>query len=137
MKRKDEFLILGFTGAFSSGCTTAAKFFENRLNKVRKDFVGQKSEFNAKIANLYVGHNNSQWDNSKPKGLKELIRVVRKRQIINVLEKIEDAKFFYISMTDMMHSLLIESLLTGENREGEAPQRYKNVIKLVESCPKE
>jgi len=131
MRRRDDFLILGFTGAFSSGCTTAARFFENRLTEVREEFVGQKSEINAKIANLYAGKNNNHLDNTKEKGLKELLKRVRKRQIINVLEKIEDVQFFYISMTDMMHSLLIESLLTGETEEADTPEAYKELINFV------
>ena len=48
---KRGFLVLGFTGPLSSGCTTAAKFFENDLNKYinkRCDKALPKIEFNIK-----------------------------------------------------------------------------------------
>jgi len=74
MNRKDDFLIIGITGPFSSGCTTAAKFFETGLSTVKKKYVSLKEKIDADIAEWY---NNK---NKHNKSRKEIVKLLRRRQ---------------------------------------------------------
>lgn len=132
MKRQDEFLILGFTGAFSSGCTTASQFFLNGLSRAKKDFIAAKSKTNSDIANFYKQRRNEiDREEAKKERTKKILKLARKRQIINALEKVEDVPFFYISMTDIMHSLVIEYCVTNGTKLSPVPDRFKDVVDLV------
>lgn len=132
MQKKDDFLIPGFTGAFSSGSTTAAMFFKEELNKVRGDFLAKKEETNASIANFYnKSVVESKSDDEKPQ--KELLKLVRRRQVINALEVLEPVDFFYISMTDMMHSLLLEDVILSVDHPSDTPELYSDLIDFVKT----
>lgn len=129
---KDDFLILGFTGAFSSGCSTSALFFINELKKVKNALIGEKSETDSDIANFYNQFEHKD-ETFKINELK-ILDVARKRQFINVLENIGETEFYYISMTDVMHSLLIEYFLTTPKNN--INRKYGDLIKLINNWSK-
>jgi len=53
MFKKDDFLIIGITGPFGSGCTTAAKFFEKDFEKIRIEYISGKNKVQADIVKWY------------------------------------------------------------------------------------
>jgi len=132
MTKKDDFLIIGITGPFGSGCTTAAKFFERKFKKARVGYIAKKDEIQANIV---------QWYKSSPekRSKKEIIKFLRERQFINALEKLNDIPgFYYISMTKIMNHLIIKFYLSTDL---DIPEKYKKVKKCldewVHSLPKE
>jgi deoxycytidylate deaminase len=137
--KKDDFLILGFTGPFGSGCTQSARFFENKLRDQRNSLVSQKESVNANIVNLYRQRKTSEYCKNKDLAKEELMGLVRQRQIINSLEDIEAGPFYYISMTDMLNSLLVRDCLTAKNsgRYKKLPPGYEKLLNLVENIAKD
>ena len=105
MFKKDDFLIIGITGPFGSGCTTAAKFFEKDFEKIRIEYISGKNKVQADIVKWYKS-------DAKEKSKKEIIKLLRERQFINALENLKDVpNFYYISMTKIMNHLIIKSYL--------------------------
>jgi len=130
---KRGFLVLGFTGPLSSGCTTAANFFENDLNKYIKKgcnkalpkiefkIKGKYKEFNQRKIDLitkdykkqklakYQVHRNL---NKLSYQLKELLNL---RETLSILKEYQGNNFKYISMTEMLLKLTIENLSCEED----------------------
>lgn len=130
---KDDFLILGFTGAFGSGSTSAAQFFHKQFDTKRKQYVAQKDTVNAEIADFYKKLSQAKKHNDTKEKKKELLKLVRKRQIINALTDVEPAQFYYISMTDMLNSLLVKECLAPLD---ETEQYSPDYAKLKDSVSK-
>lgn len=125
---KRGFLVLGFTGPLSSGCSTSARFFEKDINsyigkrcekgllKVEKD-IAKKYEL---IQNLKIDLGNKNYNknsifseiNKTSRHLKEQLKI---RETLSVLSQYDKNNFKYISMTDMLLKLTIEKLSSVEN----------------------
>jgi uridine kinase len=52
---RDDFLIIGITGPFCSGCTTTANFLVSKLKSTKEHFIGQKDSTNSQIISFYKG----------------------------------------------------------------------------------
>ncbi len=133
-KKKHGFLILGFTGPLSSGCTSAAEFFEKEINnyiskrcekalpriqdkitRSRNDIKKQKNLLNKPKANkhqIYTAINRLHYK------LKEQLNL---RETLTVLTEYNYNNFMYISLTDMLVKLTIESLSEKRETELEGP----------------
>lgn len=129
---KHGFLILGITGPLSSGCTTAANFFENSL-----DYYIDKSINNAipkiltSINKLYTKLINykqlldlEQSELKKDKLYKKIFNFHTKlkeyltlRETLTVLSEYRENKFIHISMTDMLIKLTIEHVYDKDENE--------------------
>ena len=133
MKPKDDFLILGFTGPFCSGCTTAAKFFENKLNEEKNNLILKKNEVDSLIANYYTNPPKEIIVSNDITKKKYIIRLLRERQIINALCKIQDHSFYYISMTDMMNSIMVIRFLNKSPAKTKLKEKYLKLIMFLES----
>jgi len=129
--RKDGFLILAFTGAFSSGCTTAAQFFMSQLPTKRAASVAAKDDVNTSIANFYK---HTPADEKLPDSILEMTRT---RQVINVLEKLDDVPFIYIPMTNVMNGLLLEHCILTNTTADDVPERYRTLATLALSWANE
>jgi len=90
MNRKDDFLIIEITGPFSSGRTTAAKFFETELSTVKKKYVSLKEKIDADIPEWY---NNK---NKHNKSRKEIVKLLRRRQMSCSPRYCEICQYLYI-----------------------------------------
>jgi len=119
---KRGFLILGFTGPLSSGCTSAARFFENDisgyiqkrcdkgLSKLAYDIKRKFNTFkNFKDA---LGDNENKADihsqiNKSSYQIKEMLHL---RETLTVLNDYKESNFKYISMTDMLLKLTLQCL---------------------------
>ena len=136
--KKDDFLILGFTGPFGSGCTVSARFFQNKWADKRNSLISQKESVNANIINLYQQRKTSEYYKNKDSAKEKLMGLVCQRQIINSLEDIEGGPFCYISMTDMLNSLLVKDCLTAKDsgRYKKLPPEYQKLWNLVENIAK-
>ena len=114
---KDDFLIIGFTGAFCSGCTTGAKFFSEKINEKLANFVSAKDEINSNIVNYYrrVPQQKNESRNTASRMKNELLQFLRERQFIKSLEKIHDLRFCRISLTTILNFFIIrDSLETSD-----------------------
>lgn len=128
---KDDFLILGFTGAFGSGCTTAASFFVRDFVDKKRNLVSEKDQTETEIVNFYKEMVRSAKKDDDVENRKKLLRLVRKRQIINALEDIGDGRFYYISMTDMLNSRLIKDVIHARNPSRPVPEEYDTLAEAV------
>lgn len=120
---KHGFLILGFTGPLSSGCTTAANFFVNDINQyiekrykkvlpkikknIKKILSDIKDTKNALESDYQTRYKSLQNINKLHSRLKEQLNL---RETLTVLSEYRNNNFKYISMTDMLVKLTIESL---------------------------
>ncbi len=137
MNNSDDFLILGFTGPFCSGCSTAANFFENEINHAKKKWVVKKDEIDSKVAEFYRELSKGNKDSEVLSKRKDLIKLLRERQIINALNKIADHDFYYISMTDMMNLVLIKRFLNSDKNTDNTDSKYSKLIAFLEKwCQK-
>jgi len=127
MNKKDDFLIIGITGPFSSGCTTAAKFFETGLSTVKKKYVSLKEKIDADIAEWY---NNK---NKHNKSRKEIVKLLRRRQFIHALQNIDNVEFYYISMTDVMNNLILRRYFDSYRyKKGKIPDEFSEIVNGIE-----
>ncbi|MDY6833956.1 MAG: deaminase [Chloroflexota bacterium] len=132
---QDDFLIIGFTGAFCSGATTAARFFENELPRKVKEYISTKEETSFEISKLYKSaaclEPTAHKDRQRLKD--ELLRLTERRQIINTLERLEKqidtTKFCYISMLTMILSQLAKYCV--ENPEALDDSKYRPLVEVV------
>jgi len=126
---KHGFLILGFTGPLSSGCTTAANFFTNDINQYiekRSDKALPKIQTQIKRILREIKENKENLEKDKKNRHKTFLSINRLhyrlkeqlnlRETLTVLSEYKDSSFMYISMTDMLIKLTIESL-TNKNEE--------------------
>ena len=135
---KRGFLILGFTGPLSSGCTSAVRFFENDINgyikkrcekalpkieasikRKRKEFKNKKEFLNDRNANKRQTHKEI---NKLSYQIKEKLNL---RETLNVLTEYNNNSFKYISMTDMLLKLTVEYLANEKEEKLEG-----NILKL-------
>lgn len=135
---KRGFLILGFAGPLSSGCTSAARFFEQDINgyikkrckkalpkieanikRNRKEIKKQKELLGNPKTNKHQVHNII---NRLHYRLREQLNL---RETLTVLTEYNENNFKYISMTDMLLKLTVDYLSDEkeENLEG-------NILKL-------
>ena len=128
---KHGFQILGFTGPLSSGCTTAANFFSNDINQyIEKRSQRALPKIQSRIKRLLkeIKKNKEDLDTdtdrrNRHKKLQSINRLhytlkeqLNLRETLTVLSEYKDNNFMYISMTDMLVKLTIESL-TKKNIE--------------------
>lgn len=127
---KRGFLVLGFTGPLSSGCTSAARFFENDINQyIEKRCTRALVSIEASIKKKYFALeklNNDLENRKKDKNaifqeinkttyqLKEKLKI---RETLSVLAEYKENSFKYISMTDMLLKLTIEKLTDADNSD--------------------
>lgn len=112
---KRGFLVLGFTGPLSSGCSTAARFFENEINiyidkrcdkglskienNIRKKY-DTLQKLKGDLSNKKVNKNSIFSEiNKTSHQLKEKLKI---RETLSVLSEYRNNNFKYISMTDML-----------------------------------
>lgn len=50
---RDDFLIIGFTGAFASGCSEGSKLFKDKIGEEIRKLVDSKDSVNSLITNCY------------------------------------------------------------------------------------
>ena len=128
---KRGFLILGFTGPLSSGCTTAAKFFADEIGSyikkrhkqalpiIEKAIRHSYQKLNQLKRKLYDAEPSSKHKlfkeiNKLSSSLKEKLYL---RETLSILDEYSDVKFKYISMTDMLLKLTIENLISIDERD--------------------
>jgi len=132
---KDDFLIIGFTGPFCSGCSTAAKFFEKKWQNTKKNFVACKDEIDAQIANWYFERETKSIENRK-----EIIKLLRRRQVILALSKIDDkgVQFYYIPMTKIMNILILKTFFEEnlDEKNVEYNDKYLKLINFIKNWVK-
>jgi len=127
MNRKDDFLIIGITGPFSSGCTTAAKFFETELSTVKKKYVALKEKIDADIAEWYDNINKHN------KSRKKIVKLLRRRQFIHALQNIDNVEFYYISMTDVMNNLILRKYFDSYRyKKKKIPDEFSEIVNGIE-----
>jgi deoxycytidylate deaminase len=146
---KRGFLILGFTGPLNSGCTHAAKFFEDRLNKYITDAYRYLPLNESKIQAKYklLHENKVELDKAHevsdeyPVSKKEMYNIYGKinklsnelKQLLNIRETLtvrneyKNNNFKYISMTDLLLKLTIGNLADTDDRKLD-----KQLLKLKE-----
>lgn len=126
---KDDFLIIGFTGAFGSGCTTGAKFFSEKINEKLSNFVSTKDEINSNIVNYYrrVPQQKNKSRNTASRMKNELLKFLRERQFIKSLEKINDLHFCRISLTTILNFFIIRDSF---ETSGAPSVRDEDLIKI-------
>lgn len=140
---KRGFLILGFTGPLSSGCTTAAKFFENDINEfINKRCAKALSKIEGSIKRKYIELNELKKRLEKGKDKKNTIfpemnrttyqlkEKLKVREILSVLDEYKDNNFKYISMTDMLLKITIEHLV--EANDNILPDKFKKIKMLID-----
>jgi deoxycytidylate deaminase len=107
---KHNFLIIGFTGPLRSGCTTAATFFRDSIDKEIEKQLDTYGTIQKNIENHYKKI--SKLKSTKSENLTEqkndLKELLRKREVLKVLESYKNNQFIYISMTDMLIKATIE-----------------------------
>ncbi|MGA8831919.1 MAG: deaminase, partial [Desulfomonilaceae bacterium] len=122
---QDDFVIFGFTGAFGSGCTTCAKFFTEKFEDKKEEFIREKPSINQQIEDFYNRPVGSGIAPATKRTKKELTQLVIKRQRIKALQWIKGGKFYYISMTNILNGLLVKDCLAskkGERTENSAEE---------------
>lgn len=119
---KRGFLILGFTGPLSSGCTTAARFFEKDINvyitkrttkvlpKIENDIKVKYRQLNELKTTLdSATHRNESYNR-----IRKLSNQIRERlllrETLSILSEYRSNNFKYISMTDVLMKLTLEYL---------------------------
>jgi deoxycytidylate deaminase len=119
---KRGFLILGFTGPLSSGCTTAARFFEKDINSYvdkRTTKVLPKIEYAIKaryneLKDLKKTLQSSGNKNEIYYKIRRLSDQIKEklllRETLNILSEYHSNDFKYISMTDVLIKLTLERL---------------------------
>lgn len=139
---KHGFLILGFTGPLSSGCSTAANFFINDINqyiekrttKALPRVQSQIKRILREIKEIKVRldvetqnrHKLLQLVNRLHFRLKEQLNL---RETLTVLSEYKDNDFMYISMTDMLIKITIESLFN--KKEDDLEETAKKLKSLI------
>lgn len=139
---KRGFLILGFTGPLSSGCTTAANFYKNEINTyVQKRIISALAKIETDIAKKYQdikrikdetqnsSHNRMANFNEINKLSHQLKEKLKIRETLSVLSEYQNNCFRYISMTDMLLKLAIEKL--SEKEESELEGNLLTLKKLI------
>lgn len=151
---KHGFLILGFTGPLSSGCTTAAEFFagdigkyiQDRYNRMlpklereipqyyreiaalKRDLAKLLHEDNASLATSIKKQKLEDDINAKWSRLKANLDL---RETLTVLKDYESDNFYYLSMTDMLLKCTIEAFLySGKNKLSSNLSKMKSLIDL-------
>ncbi len=127
---KDDFLIIGFTGPSGSGCTTGARFFENELELYIKNYSANEDAINSTIINYYQKNADKAKSKEKAAHKKEAgLRFLRERQYIRALKNISDTNFLYISLTTILHHLM----LVNSNSSRDIDHKYINTISHIQS----
>jgi len=130
---KRGFLIVGFTGPLSSGCSTAADYFTKKLNDyIQKKKTNALPKFERKVAKIYENINHlkkmlnkseitdfDKWSieeeiKNDTSRLKEYIKI---RETLFVLSEYQDNKFKHISMTDLLLKLTIQKLYDLDSKD--------------------
>jgi len=137
---KRGFLILGFTGPLSSGCTSAAKFFEKDINlyiekrctkvlpKLGIDIKRNYNELQKLKQSVKASDNRSELYNRLRKLSYQIKEQLILRETLLILRDYQKNVFKYISMTDILLKLILERL-SNESR-GDLPP---NLLKLKET----
>lgn len=133
---KRGFLILGFTGPLSSGCTTAARFFEKDLNtyidkRCEKGLPKLENDIKTKYRELRLLKEKIDATEHKSELYKKLKKLSHRlkenlllRETLTILHGYKSNNFKYISMTDVLLKLTIESL-TNSTEESLSPHIKK------------
>lgn len=120
---KRGFLILGFTGPLSSGCSTGANFFVNEINEyIKKRTDRALSKVNSEVFKKYnklislknVSDLKKQHFREINRATHILKQILGIREIITILNEYNDCNFKYISMTDMLLKLTIKKLFSQD-----------------------
>jgi dCMP deaminase len=139
---KHGFLIIGFTGPLSSGCSTAANFFINdidqyidkrttkalpriqsQIKRILREIKENKRMLEVEIKNRHKLHQSINRLHSR---LKEQLNL---RETLTVLSEYKESRFMYISMTDMLVKLTIESLSNKKDEDlEETIRKLKSLI---------
>ncbi len=138
---KHGFLILGFTGPLSSGCTSAANFFVKNINQYINMRVKKLPAIQSQIEKLLLNIKQQKIDlNKERKDRHGKVAIINKcyyqlsqqlelRETLTVLSEYNNNEFFYISMTDMLIKLTIESLSDEDEKElSDKIKRFKLCI---------
>ena len=130
---RDDFLIIGITGPFCSGCTTSANFFVSHLKPTKEHFVGQKDSINSKIIKFYKELQNKKNSStvSHYKLKNDILPLLKNRQIIRALESIPDTSFAYISMTAILNYLTIRDAIKYAENINDINKEYHNLIYFI------
>lgn len=118
---KRGFLILGFTGPLSSGCTTAANFFENEINQYIQKRCEKLPLLEIEIKKRYkaltdlkqalgAGNHTTELDDELKKISSELKEQLNVRETLIILREYKNNNFKYISMTDILLKLTLEKI---------------------------
>ncbi len=127
---KGDFLIIGFTGPLRSGCTTAAKFYCDETHfkstkgltsgiakiihdkkATQRNIMKTYKEINDIKINIFSSKKDPEINILTKRRLnleKKMINLLKKREIIRILQNHQENRFRYISMTDMIIKRLIE-----------------------------
>jgi deoxycytidylate deaminase len=134
---KHDFLIIGFTGPLRSGCTTAAHFLENDINKAIEAIINNYGQVQTEIETLYIDISESKKLNTQniTADLEEkkiaLRKRLREREAINVLKDYRDNNFIYISLTDMLIKTAIENVSHFLKIEGNISKDKRKLLTSI------
>lgn len=137
MGKKVSFLIIGVTGPIGSGCTTLAKNIvkvePNKYIKGRKLYENTVSEIesiSSKIKELRERNNTE--DEYKIKQLNaELLKHIEEREYLKNIQKIDDPKFIYISLSALIIKLAVENLNTNEFNEWKKKEVNNEISEIL------
>ena len=134
----DDFLIIGITGAFASGCTEASTLFQNTLSSELQNLISRKSQINSEIAGIYNAKSSITNDGSEIiSSRRQLKQLLRTRSLLINAEKTQDVpQFLYISMTVVMYSLTL-NWAVKRHKKSEIEERYIPLYEIIKDWAKE
>jgi deoxycytidylate deaminase len=129
---KNNFLVIGFTGPLSSGCTTAAKLFQYNIKEnFVKLFPGNIDEHIAiEYKNLKSSLNKSIVDEEDIHRIRVILQYILKmRAITKVLQRHDVPEFTYISMSNVLLKYVLECY--HNNKESDIADKYSKVLPYI------
>ncbi|MCJ2166273.1 MULTISPECIES: deaminase [unclassified Pseudodesulfovibrio] len=134
---RDDFLIIGFTGAFASGCSESSELFRVKIAEEIRRLVDNKAGVNASITNCYnkIAQVRSEGKVKTKELRRDLKKKLRMRSLILAAQKTKADQFVYISMTVVMYSIALDWLVR-KNKKKQIANRYAELCGIMSNWAK-